>query len=75
MLGHRFERRSSLHLTDSLREHVQAAHPAATNGRATPKSAARAKARTRAKYQLPPEVLLLLERDINAAVGVAVSQV
>jgi len=46
-----------------------------SNGRATPKIAARAKAKTKAKYQLPPAVLAQLERDPNAAVGLAVNQV
>ena len=53
---------------------MQAAHPTA-NGTSTPKSAQKAYAKSRAYSQLSPDLLLMIERDPNQAVGIAVNQV
>ena len=53
---------------------MQAAHPVA-NGSISPNGTAKAKAKAKARTQLPPAMLALVERDVNAAVGMAVNQV
>lgn len=53
---------------------MQAAHPTA-NGTATPKAAAKSRPKAKAKYQLSSDMLLMIEKDPNQAVGVAVNQV
>jgi hypothetical protein len=53
---------------------MQAAHPTA-NGTTTPKAAQKAYAKAKAYSQLSPELLLMIERDPNQAVGIAVNQV
>jgi hypothetical protein len=53
---------------------LQAAHPTA-NGTSPPKTAQKVYAKARARNQLSPELLLLIEKDPNQAVGIAVNQV